>query len=237
MQIKLITLDGDGTLWDFESAMLHALQHAAKLMRSWRLHIDGHDPSVEDLLGDREVVGQEHHGEGLTMERLRWLAFERSLARAGVPNRTDLTLSLYQLFMHHRHDGVRLYDDTLPSLENLRGSRKIALVTNGNTDLRRLGLDGMFDVVISAQTCHFWKPDPRIYWSAITELELQPIEAVHAGDQQRDDIQGARAAGLRTVWVNRRSAPKEAWCEPDAEIRSLLELPLVLDHLEQAGPR
>lgn len=235
MPTELITFDGDGTLWDFEAAMFPALEHAARLMTSWGLHIDGHDPSLEDLLGDRDAVGREHHGEGLTLERLRWLAFERSLARAGLLNRTDRIDALYQRFMALRHEGVRLYDDALPSIKELRKRRKLALITNGNTEPVRLGLEGMFDTVISAQACRLWKPDRRIFWLAATELGVSPGQAVHVGDHQREDIQGAQTAGLRTVWINRRSAPKEAWSQPDAEIRDLSELASVLDRLEHAG--
>jgi putative hydrolase of the HAD superfamily len=71
---------------------------------------------------------------------------------------------------------------------------------------------------------------------AASKLDVPPAHVVHVGDDQREDIAGARAAGMRAVWVNRRAAPSEAWCEPDAEIRDLSELPAVLDHLEQAGP-
>lgn len=231
MRIGLVTLDGDGTLWDFESAMLHALAHAANLMTSWDLRVDGQLPTAAELLRDRDEVGHRHHGQGLTMERLRWLAFERSLARAGVSGRPDLIQSLYEHFMDLRHDGVRLFADALPSLAALRESCKLALITNGNTDLQRLGLEGTFDLVLSAQSCHLWKPDPRIFHLAVAELGCQTAQSLHAGDHQRDDVQGAQAAGLRSVWVNRTSARKEVWCQPDAEIPSLLDLPSALNRL------
>jgi FMN hydrolase / 5-amino-6-(5-phospho-D-ribitylamino)uracil phosphatase len=235
MPTELITLDGDGTLWDFETAMHHALDDVAQQMKSWNLLIDGHHPTMQDLLADRAAVGRERSGKGLTLERLRWLAFERSLTRAGLPVRADRIDALYHRFMDLRHEGVRLFDDALSALEDLRKRRKLALITNGNTDLARLGLEKMFDVVISAQTCQFWKPDPRIFWLATTELGVQPAHVVHAGDHQQHDVQGAQAAGIRAVWVNRRSAPREVWCEPDAEIRDLSELASVLNQLEAAA--
>lgn len=236
MPIALITLDGDGTLWDFETAMRHALEHAAHLMAGWGLQIDGHAPSLDDLLADRVAVGREHCGEGLTMERLRWLAFARSMARAGHPDRSERIAVLYQRFMEIRHDGVRLFDDTLAALTDLRRQRMLAVITNGNTDLGRLGLDGMFDLVLSAQTCQIWKPDPRIFQLAASTLDIQPAHAIHVGDDQREDIAGAQAAGMRAVWINRRAATREAWCEPDGEIRDLSALPAILDRLEQADP-
>ena len=168
------------------------------------------------------------------MERLRWLAFARSMARAGYPDRSDRIAVLYQRFMELRHDEVRLFDDTLAALADLRRQRLLAVITNGNTDLGRLGLEGMFDLVLSAQSCQLWKPDPQIFRLAASTLDVPPAHAVHVGDAQREDIAGARAAGMRAVWVNRRAATRETWCEPDGEIRELSELPSLLDRLEQA---
>jgi 2-haloalkanoic acid dehalogenase type II len=234
-RFQLVTLDGDGTLWDFESAMLNALERTAQQMTRWNLQIDGREPSRDDLLADREAVGREHAGAGMTMERLRWLALERSLTRAGVPNRPDLVETLYRQFMEIRHEGVRLFDDALSALLELRRQRKVALVTNGNTDLRRLGMDVMFDIVTVAQECQLWKPDPRIFQLPLAQLRLLPAQAIHVGDHQRHDVHGASAAGLCTVWVNRRSALQKPWCAPDAEIQDLSELPTVLDQLERAS--
>ncbi len=236
MPIALITFDGDGTLWDFESAMRHGLEHAAQMMTSWGLQIDGHAPSLDDLLTDRIAVGREHHGAGLTMERLRWLAFTRSLARAGSPDRSDLVAMLYDQFMAIRHERVCLFDDTLAALAGLRGRYRLALITNGNTDLDRLGLDGVFDLVLHAQTCQVWKPDPQIFLLAARTLDIQPVHVVHVGDAQREDVAGAQAAGMRAVWLNRHAAPQDAWCEPDGEIHHLSELPALLAHLEPANP-
>jgi putative hydrolase of the HAD superfamily len=236
MPIRLVTFDGDGTLWDFETAMHHALAHAAQVMTSWGLQIDGHAPTLDDLLADREAVGREHRGEGLTMERLRWLAFARSLARAGLSGRRDRITVLYQQFMELRHDGVRLFADVPAALEELRRRRKLAVITNGNTDLERVDLGGMFDLVLTAQACQIWKPDPQIFRLAASTLDVPPAQVVHVGDNQRTDIAGARSAGMRAVWVNRRGAARAAWCEPDAEIHDLSELPASLDHLEQADP-
>ncbi len=42
--------------------------------------------------------------------------------------------------------GCGSLDDALATLEELRGRRKLAVITNGNTDLDRLGLGGMFDL-------------------------------------------------------------------------------------------
>ena len=232
MRIELVTLDGDGTLWDFETGMLLGLQQAAMTMASWSYTIAGHLPTIEDLLADREYVAKQFEAEKLPMERLRWLALERSLRRAKVYRRRDLVDMLYEQFMETRNASVRVFDDTLTTLKTLATDRKLALITNGNTHPDRIGLAGIFDLVITAQEHGIWKPDPRIYCLVAVELGIEAARTLHVGDDMRDDIQAAQKAGFMAVWMNRNGEMKEPWCRPDAEVNSLIELPVVLRCLE-----
>jgi putative hydrolase of the HAD superfamily len=50
------------------------------------------------------------------------------------------------------------------------------------------------------------KPDPRIFEIALARAGVGPAEAVMVGDSWENDIQGARAAGVRAVWFNRNDA-------------------------------
>ena len=52
--------------------------------------------------------------------------------------------------------------------------------------------------------------------------------AVHIGDHPNDDVQGAQAAGLRAIWYNPQGKAWPVERAPDAEIRSLAELPALL---------
>jgi len=55
---------------------------------------------------------------------------------------------------------------------------------------------------------------------------------VHVGDDPEADIQGARGAGLRAVWLNRQGTPWPAsTAAPELHIRSLGELDAVLTGL------
>lgn len=234
MHIELITFDGDGTVWDFEAAMLLGLERVAEVMTTWCLEVDGHSPSIEDLAMDRERVGEDHEGEGLPMERLRWLALERTLRRAGISHRWDLVDVLYDHFMEVRYGGVRPFDEVPAVLKTVGRDRILALITNGNSHPDQVGLAGIFDLVITAQERGVWKPDPAIYRLATTELGIEPANALHVGDHQRDDVQAAKNAGFMTVWINRKGTVRETWCRPNAEIRSLAELPTILRRL--CGP-
>ncbi len=45
------------------------------------------------------------------------------------------------------------------------------------------------------------KPDPAIYWSALTALGLAPERVLAVGDSLRTDIAGATGVGLASCWV------------------------------------
>ena len=60
-----------------------------------------------------------------------------------------------------------------------------------------------FDVVVDSETAGYYKPDPRIFQRACDALSVPAGEAVMVGDTPETDVQGARRAGLRAVWLNR----------------------------------
>jgi putative hydrolase of the HAD superfamily len=80
---------------------------------------------------------------------------------------------------------------------------KIALVSNYDARLHRvvreLGLGRFFDAVLVSSEVGWAKPSPRIYAAALAALRVAPTEALMVGDRPREDVEGARAAGLRAL--------------------------------------
>lgn len=105
----------------------------------------------------------------------------------------------------------RLFPDAMPALLEARGrGLKIALVSNWDVRLRRLseglGLAPLFEALIISSEVGVEKPDPRIYRIACERLGIAPCDALHIGDNRREDIAGARAAGMRALLIDRKSA-------------------------------
>lgn len=69
--------------------------------------------------------------------------------------------------------------------------------------LAHFGLDALVDAVLCVEEVPAAKPDPRAYHAACAALAVTPGQAVMVGDSWEKDVQGARRAGLRAVWVNR----------------------------------
>jgi putative hydrolase of the HAD superfamily len=101
------------------------------------------------------------------------------------------------------------FPDAVPALEELR-SRKLRLVCISNWDcslgavLERCGLAGLLDGAISSAEAGARKPDPAIFEPALRLADCRAEEALHVGDTHEEDVDGARAAGIRPLLIDRK---------------------------------
>jgi HAD superfamily hydrolase (TIGR01662 family) len=126
-----------------------------------------------------------------------------------------------------RHENFFLYDDALPALEELRRhGLRIGLVSNGQRDLdefaRHHGLD--VDACVGSLRHGHVKPHRSIFDAALEALAAEPQDAAMVGDSYADDIEGARALGMRAILLDRDGLHVG---EPD-RIDPLLALPAAL---------
>ncbi len=101
------------------------------------------------------------------------------------------------------------------------------LLSNGNTYPDRCGLDGVFDAVVLGPSHGFEKPDPRAFDTIATRLGAEPAQMIHVGDDW-DDVEGANAAGMVSVYLNRDAADPPFRQHAAYEIANLHALELVL---------
>ncbi|HAD82442.1 MAG: hypothetical protein A2509_08680 [Candidatus Edwardsbacteria bacterium RIFOXYD12_FULL_50_11] len=71
------------------------------------------------------------------------------------------------------------------------------------------------------------KPDARIFEKALKEMRADKQQTVHVGDSWENDILGARASGIRAVWIS----PEGQGSVDCPVIKSVAELSAVLDKL------
>jgi len=141
---------------------------------------------------------------------------------------------------------VAAVDGAAEALEALRPGHRVVVATNaqesGARDVRaalaRVGLAGLVDDVVSSREVGTAKPDPFFYRAALLRagrggVPLAADRVVMVGDSWANDVEGARRAGLRTIWFNRAHAPRPPGAEPpDGEIAHLRDLPHALATLE-----
>lgn len=125
------------------------------------------------------------------------------------------------------HERFTLYEDALPALQVLREHGiKIGLISNGSRDLEEFvahhGLDA--DCAIGSRAFGRAKPHPEIFRHALALLAVEAEEAAMVGDSFEDDIEGARALGMKAFLLDRDGLRLD---EPD-RLPDLFALPAAL---------
>ena len=119
-------------------------------------------------------------------------------------------------------------------LERLRAARmKTAILSNGSPRMLAAAVEGsrlgaLLDAVLSVEEAGVYKPHPRVYQLAVDRLGV-PADRIAFQSSNAWDAHGASAFGFKVVWCNRYGQRRERLPgRPDAEIRSLAELPAIL---------
>ncbi|MGH2344436.1 MAG: HAD family hydrolase [Chloroflexota bacterium] len=162
----------------------------------------------------------------------RIMVWRQALQDRGVrdPLLPGQMLSVFQQTRRRLH---LLFPDTLDCLTALRPHYRLALITNGAPDLQRAkiggsGLGEWFEVMVVSGELGIGKPDPRIFMATLERLRLTPSQAVMVGNSLAHDIEGARAAGVGSVWINRTGEQPPLTSMPDGVLTELTELPGLL---------
>jgi HAD superfamily hydrolase (TIGR01549 family) len=228
MSIQLITFDLDDTLWHTAPVIVGAEAE----LRDW---LAAHAPKLggvpaEHLHAIRQRLVTEDPSYKHRISALRRRVLFHALHEAGYAQgrAEDLAAQSFEVFLHARHR-VELFPEVQPLLAQLSRQYTLGVVTNGNADVRRLGLMDYFAFALSAEDLGIGKPDSRPFHEALRLGNAQGRTAVHVGDHPGDDIAGAQQAGLRAVWYNPQGKAWDATQRPDGEIRSLAELPGLLE--------
>jgi putative hydrolase of the HAD superfamily len=139
-------------------------------------------------------------------------------------------------------DSIRFHaqPDAAPALRELRG-RGLRLVVASNWDcslpqvLEQAGLAELVDGAVGSAEVGADKPDPAVFEAALRVAGCPPELALHVGDSPVNDVDGAAAAGIRAVLLERDGVRLDgdardaaASARPVARIGSLAELPRVL---------
>ena len=219
--IRAITLDLDDTLW----AIGPVIRRAEQCLHDWYAEhypriVEQFDiPSMRAL---RDEVIAEYPGRNHDLTFIRCAVIEKLGAAAGY---SDFPIdTAFAVFDDARND-VELFDDVRPALEALGRRYRLIALTNGNADLGKIGIDAWFDDCVSARSAGAAKPAAQIFHAAVAAAGVDPGQTLHVGDDPHLDVDGARKAGLRAIWVNRDDKPwPDALSAPDGEVSDLLAL-------------
>jgi 2-haloacid dehalogenase len=130
------------------------------------------------------------------------------------------------------------FPDSATALQYLKQHYKLVILSNvdrASFARSKEWLGVAFDKIITAEDIGSYKPNPRNFEVLIREVEALGVgraRLLHTAQSLFHDVAPARAAGLATVWINRRKgkagrgamAPPPPGTVPDLEVASLAEL-------------
>ncbi|MBT8083740.1 MAG: HAD family hydrolase [Woeseia sp.] len=220
-RIRTITLDLDDTLWPITPV----IKRAERALWAWLAEHYPRIPAKWDRASAarlRASVVADHPDRSHDLRFLR----QSVLARMAASCDYDVALvdPAFAVFDEQRNT-VELFPDVESGLSRLRATCRLIALTNGNASLEKIGIRHLFDDVITAVAAGAAKPSPKIFELACERAAALPEEVLHVGDHPHLDVDGARAAGMRTAWVNRNG---ESWPSeltgPDATVTCMNEL-------------
>jgi 2-haloacid dehalogenase len=195
--VRALAFDVFGTVVDWRSSIIRELEQFGQrhgLQRDW--------PAFADKwrAGYAPAMGRVRRGDlpWTRIDDLHRMILEQLLGDTSVSD--DEVDNLNRAW--HRLDP---WPDSVAGLTRLKEKFTLTTLSNGNMSLltnmaKRAGLP--WDCVISAELFHHYKPDREAYLGCADLLGVRPDELMLVAAHP-SDLKAARAAGLRTGYVDR----------------------------------
>ncbi|MBN8419571.1 MAG: HAD-IA family hydrolase [Verrucomicrobia bacterium] len=112
------------------------------------------------------------------------------------------------LYLHYAQPQAwSVFDDVVPTLEDLARDHRLLVVSNFDRRLRSIlaghDLLRFFGQVIISSEVGAAKPHPRMFEAALVAGDCLPQEALHIGDDLKCDLKGAQSCGIHAFHVVR----------------------------------
>ena len=211
MTIKLITFDLDNTLWHTDPVIVRAEQLlwdwiqlycpiAAKrfnpvILQAFKAQVASKNPQLRHKLSQLRVEFLYQLFIACDCEPLR----AQELAQQG-----------FAEFLTARNN-IELFPGALNMLQALQQDYQVIALSNGNSDLKVIGIDHLFDGHFHAENMPRPKPHADMFIAAMKQAGVSANECIHVGDHPEQDVLAAQQLGFKTVWANvlQQSWPQE----------------------------
>ena len=138
----------------------------------------------------------------------------RLLREGGVTeNAESLGIQAAQLFRISSIEYIHRYPRVTEALARLREKGyRLWLLSNAQRiftayELRHLELDRAFDGIYLSSDYGCRKPDVRFFNALLTEQKLDPARCLMIGNDRKTDIEGAKNAGIATLYMHTALTP------------------------------
>jgi putative hydrolase of the HAD superfamily len=239
--VKAVLFDLDDTLFDHSYCARAALAGVRGLHESFgTLDASEFERRHGEIL---EVLHRDVMAGRIDLDAARVERFRRLYRTAGHDADTELATRTAAAYREAYIASRREVTGAAALLEEVRRHARVVIVSNNllfeqQEKLRDCGLDRHVDILVVSEEVGVSKPHARIFEVALERAECEPAEAVMVGDSWENDVQGARALGVRAIWFNRDEAVSP---DPDVEVIHSLDpaagvLPVILARRSTTSP-
>jgi len=230
--IKLLTFDLDNTLWSVDQVITNAIQKKFQ----W---LNEHYPVITETVSPQRFIEirnqllKENQNIVADLTLLRTRTVELAALEAGInaSEARNLAQKAFAVFFEERNK-VELFPHAQHMLETLGKSYPLIALTNGNADLKKIGVNHFFHAHIKPTDVGKPKPEPEMFHLAMSKFSLRPEQCIHIGDDFICDVQAANQLGMKSIWANILKVDQPECAQvADATITCLSELPKVIEEL------
>ncbi|MBM3358951.1 MAG: haloacid dehalogenase type II [Betaproteobacteria bacterium] len=219
--VRICMFDLYGTVVDIQAGLTRAVTpylkakgwagEPARLVTWWRrAHFE--NSMIDALL----------HRTHLPYREVGRISLSYTLERAGVRHTQDEVRKLVAEI-----ERLQPFPDVVAALERLQRKFRLVILSNGDPDMLEaikphLGI--AFDRLISVAEAGSFKPHAATYRKAAEIMAARPEEILFVANHAFDCV-GAKAAGMRAAFVDRRKRPFGDWpYQPDLVVGDFWEL-------------
>jgi len=223
MKYKVVLFDADDTLFDFKKSETHAF------MKTMTEYEEVYDESIH-LKAYHDIntrIWKEFEMGEITQKELKVERFRRLREALGMSFHPE---EFAKRYMHHLSYASFVYPDAERLMEELKGKFKMAIITNGLTQvqtrrIRNAPLAKYFQDVIISEEIGVSKPSPQIFVHALEKLgHADAGNVLMIGDSLTSDIKGGEDFGMDTCWFNPEGKENRTAVNPTYEVRTLMDI-------------
>jgi len=223
--LKAIFFDADGTLVDHKECERQALVYVFdNIGVSYKNEYHNIFRQIEQTIWDTGFYDCIH----IPRENVFTYRFKILFEKLNI-NYEDYVKS-NELFKIGLADSVALNNNAVKIVEYLHNkSFLLCVVTNGLIELQRprvinSEIGKFISHIMVSEEVGEHKPNPLIFTTLLNRIQLNPCDVIMVGDSLKNDIQGAKNAGIKSIWYNPGHMENKTDIIPDYEITDLFEL-------------
>ncbi|WP_255036245.1 YjjG family noncanonical pyrimidine nucleotidase [Lacihabitans soyangensis] len=228
MEIRHLFFDLDHTLWHFEKNSEICIKQIYEHHRAIFPKEIGFETFFQKFSTINSAMWNQLDLSLITHEYLRTFRFQKVLQALNIEIDESFSLELNKMLLDllpHQH---HLMDDAFDTLEVLaQRGYKMNIISNGYQDIqikkmKSGGIYHFFDQIITNDIAGARKPEKAIFDFALYKANADVTSSIMIGDNLIADIEGAKNAGLRTIYFNPENDGNDT--ENISELKYLLEI-------------